>query len=308
MSDRSQLWKSNGKLLITGEYLVMEGANAFALPINLGQSLSVSSNSNNQLIWNANMPNGNWFSASLKIPTLEVITTNNIELSNKLKEILTVARSLSANSFLEDAGYDVETNLDFDPEFGFGTSSTLISNIANWTDVDPYVLLEKTFGGSGYDIACARSNKPILFQKLNDTVKVAEIEFDPDFKDNLYFVYLGSKQISSQEISNFRKNCNFNSFDIDSISAITDEIIKASDLAEFEDLISEHECIISKILKVETAKELHFPDFPGAIKSLGAWGGDFVLVTSQDSEKNFRRSMRKYGFDTLYTFNDLIIV
>jgi mevalonate kinase len=32
---------SNGKLLITGEYLVLDGATAFALPTKIGQNLIV---------------------------------------------------------------------------------------------------------------------------------------------------------------------------------------------------------------------------------------------------------------------------
>ena len=29
------------------------------------------------------------------------------------------------------------------------------------------------------------------------------------------------------------------------------------------------------------AQDLYFPDFKGVIKSLGAWGGDFVLATQK---------------------------
>ena len=35
---------------------------------------------------------------------------------------------------------------------------------------------------------------------------------------------------------------------------------------------------MSELLDTKTIKELLFPDFSGTIKSLGAWGGDFVLV------------------------------
>jgi mevalonate kinase len=36
-----QTFYSNGKLLITGEYLVLDGAKAFALPTKFGQSLII---------------------------------------------------------------------------------------------------------------------------------------------------------------------------------------------------------------------------------------------------------------------------
>ena len=44
---------ANGKLLLTGEYLVMNGAKAVALPTNKGQSLSVKyrPSNNPKLYW-----------------------------------------------------------------------------------------------------------------------------------------------------------------------------------------------------------------------------------------------------------------
>ena len=36
-----QTFYSNGKLLITGEYLVLDGAKAFALPTKFGQKLTI---------------------------------------------------------------------------------------------------------------------------------------------------------------------------------------------------------------------------------------------------------------------------
>ena len=42
------------------------------------------------------------------------------------------------------------------------TSSTLIANLAKWSNVDPYILLSETFGGSGYDIACASAKKALF--------------------------------------------------------------------------------------------------------------------------------------------------
>ncbi len=192
MSDTTQSWRSNGKLLLTGEYLVMEGAKALALPINLGQSLTVNHNDSDCLIWNAHKPGGSWFTATLKIPSLDVQSTSDVKLSNKLRDILLNARSLSESNFLKGGGVEVETNLEFNPEYGFGTSSTLISNIANWLNINPYDLLSTTFGGSGYDIACARSNSPIIFQRKENEIQVADADFNVGFNVGLYFVYLGA--------------------------------------------------------------------------------------------------------------------
>lgn len=307
MSRNPNTWRSNGKLLLTGEYLVMEGALSLALPINKGQSLTVTQTVNKLLRWKANKPEGLWFTTEFSLPSLEVIVTDNIDLASSLAKILLAVRRLSPDFLQDNFGLDIVTNLDFNPDYGFGTSSTLISNIANWADVDPYKLLDLTFGGSGYDIACARSSEPILFQRLTHDIYVSDAKFDPDFKENLYFVYLGKKQSSSESISNFRKNCKYSSQDIDSISEITKEIILSNNLNEFEALLMEHELIMSYILNQTTVKSLYFSDFPGAIKSLGAWGGDFVLITNPEPDSDFRKTMKDKGFGTVFRFDELVL-
>ena len=45
------LFKSNGKLLLSSEYLVMDGAKSIALPAKLTQDLSVSKCDENTIEW-----------------------------------------------------------------------------------------------------------------------------------------------------------------------------------------------------------------------------------------------------------------
>ena len=52
---------ANGKLLITGEYLVLKGALALAVPLNKGQTLTVDESNESGLHWRAEIPNGFWF-------------------------------------------------------------------------------------------------------------------------------------------------------------------------------------------------------------------------------------------------------
>ncbi len=302
-----QTWYSNGKLLITGEYLVMEGALSLALPLNVGQSISAERNNNNHLFWQANKPDGNWFTANYELPTLKLVADDNISLAEKLLEILLAAKTLDNNFLSDGTGYDVITNLGFKPEFGFGTSSTLISNIAMWAEINPYLLLQRTFGGSGYDIACSQSKSPIFYQLIDGAPTITDVNFDPPFADKLYFIYLGKKQSSSEGISAFKKQSKFTSIDIESISEITNEIIETTNLTAFERLLTDHERIMSKVLKLPTVKSVHFNDFPGVVKSLGAWGGDFVLVTYNESENNLRNYMQNKGFDTIFKYDELVL-
>ncbi|HCO83183.1 MAG TPA: GHMP kinase, partial [Arenibacter sp.] len=93
-------------------------------------------------------------------------------------------------SFLSTSqGYEITTALNFPREWGLGSSSTLINNIAQWAQIDAYVLLWNAFSGSGYDIACAQNNSPIIYQLKNSRPIVHSASFNPTFKSDLYFVY-----------------------------------------------------------------------------------------------------------------------
>jgi mevalonate kinase len=63
---------SNGKLLLTGEYLVLEGATALAVPTKFGQDLSVEKIKEPQLIWGSFTNTGDcWFEAVLSYQNLD---------------------------------------------------------------------------------------------------------------------------------------------------------------------------------------------------------------------------------------------
>ncbi len=284
----------------------MEGALSFALPLKVGQKLKVTKTNNDFIFWNANTPNGKWFTAKYNLKSFDIIETNNALLAKKLQKILIAVKGLSPDFIADTKGVDVHTSLDFNPEFGFGTSSTLISNIAYWADIDPYKLLEKTFGGSGYDIACARINTPIIYRKKEEIIKVEGVSFNPVFKESLFFVYLGKKQNSADGINAFKKYGKYNSNDISTISDITKQLISTNNFDIFKELATEHEAIMTIILDLPTVKSIYFNDFSGAVKSLGAWGGDFVLMASDLPKNELKYYLHKKGFDVIFRYDELV--
>ena len=73
----------------------------------------------------------------------------------------------------------------------------------------------------------------------------------------------------------------------------------------FEYLINKHEEVISKFSGEKILKKTTFKDYDfGIVKSIGAWGGDFILVTSKE-EKNLEYFKRK-GLNTIFKMNDLV--
>ena len=214
------------------------------------------------------------------------------------------AKKLNSNFLNDEFGCHIKTNLSFPRNWGLGTSSTLINNIAYWAKVDAYKLLNNSFGGSGYDIACAQNDTPILYQLDNEIPKIEEVNFNPFFSEQLYFIHLNVKQNSKSGIKKYREFKDDKTEIKKEISSIADEIVECKDLSEFERLLNEHEQIISSVIKNKPIQELVFKDYFGQAKSLGAWGGDFILATGNDDTPNY---FKEKGFETVIPYNKMIL-
>jgi mevalonate kinase len=294
---------SNGKLLLTGEYLVLDGALSLAIPTTYGQSLAVTKTDAPNIIWESLDHNDKlWFRCEFD-SRLNIKNQSNHEIAKQLQNILQAAKKQKPSLFLE-GGWNCNTKMSFPSDWGLGSSSTLLNNIAQWLGVDAYQLLEDTFGGSGYDIACAQHNTPISYQIKNKEPLIKEIPFDPSFKQQLYFIYLNKKQNSRDGISQYKKNRADHSEALNQISQISTQFTRCSSLESFEKLIMQHEQIISKILAMVTVKEKLFADYFGAIKSLGAWGGDFVLATGNEHTAAY---FKKKGYATVIPFQEMCL-
>jgi mevalonate kinase len=298
---------SNGKLLITSEYIVLDGAIALALPTKYGQTLHVEEDENEIISWKSFDHDGSiWFEDN--IPFSSIIRKERFDdtksIKNTLIEILHEAYLQNSNFITQSKGYKITTELSFPKNWGLGTSSTLINNIAQWLEIDAFKLLKNSFGGSGYDIACAQNNSAILYQLIQESPKVKTISFKPDFNHNLYFVYLNKKQNSRQAITEYyNKQGNIQKI-IPIFNQITQNIIEATDVKEFAKQIEKHEIQMSEILELSTVKEALFPDFDGVLKSLGAWGGDFVMAISKENPTHY---FNQKGFKTVIPFEEMIL-
>lgn len=299
---KSTTYYSNGKLLLTGEYVVLDGADALAIPTKLGQNLKVSIVDTPGLHWKSFTNKNNcWFEAFFELSTLESTSTDPV--AKTLTAILKSARSLNSSFLIDNIGFEISTTLDFDRSWGLGSSSTLINSIASWAEVDAFTLLEKSFGGSGYDIAAAQNNTPIIYNKKNNSVDIRNVYLDWDFKDSIYFIHLNQKQDSKEGISTYRTKPKDLKV-IDAISAITNKLLMCYTLQDFETLMQSHETHISKLTGLATTKSRLFPDYPHTIKSLGAWGGDFILVVSPNQNLEY---FRNKGYTTIIQFNEMIL-
>ncbi len=304
----TQRYLSHGKILLTGEYLVLHGALALALPLKLGQSMEVETlpSCDNRLNWEAFQPQGHWFSATIDKNNLQTIATDDAPKARKLCEVLNALKGLNPALF---HGHDLHfsTRLGFHPEWGLGSSSTLIANLAQWAKANPYTLLQMTFGGSGYDIACATATHPLFYQLVEGQPQIAPAPFAPAFSDNLHFIYQGKKQNSAKEVGAFKERMSHTDLrkEIDAVTSISRALPDSRDLQDFRSMLNAHETILSRCLDREPL-QTQFPDFEGSLKSLGAWGGDFFLAATEWDETRIKNYFKTNGLDIVLEYKDIV--
>jgi mevalonate kinase len=300
---------SHGKLLLTGEYFVLDGALALAVPTKLGQSLGVKFQKSDfpVLNWKSFDSSGElWYSQDFRIEhngtrKLTPIIDDGCNIdstTDRLALILNETLKLNPN-FLFDGNYEVQAHLDFPANWGLGSSSTLICNIAKWAEVDAFEISNASFGGSGYDIAVGMMGCDVLYRSPELWEGYV---FNPPFKDQIYFVHLNKKQNSREAVKNY-KSIEVGASILEEVSNITDMISVCEDFDQFQELVTRHESLVSEVLNMQTVKQKLFSDYPFAIKSLGAWGGDFILACGDEKTPQY---FKDKGYDVVLPFSKLI--
>lgn len=289
-------YHAHGKLLLSGEYLVLKGTEALAIPCKYGQSLSFSPEQGS-LHWKSfDVDNKLWLEASFS-ESVELISSN-LQSADFLQGLLKKAIQISGKPLPSGI---VETRLEFPGNWGLGSSSTLTSLIAQWLQVDPYELFFATQNGSGYDIACATAKEPIIYTKNIEGPETAQVSLPAVFEE-VFFVHLNQKQNSRPAVANFLKNSTSENY-ISKISALTHRFLEAHSVKELQQAMDEHEQIMADVLNDIPVKQKLFGDFDGSVKSLGAWGGDFIMALGQNAPAYFKSK----GYRTVVSFNEMIL-
>jgi mevalonate kinase len=313
--------RAAGKLLLTGEYFILDGAIGLATPVKLGQRLEAMESYNvgrvqnpayvtdvsNKLHWQSYTDKDEcWFDAVFSLPDLAILSANDEKTALTLQAIVKSCQKQNSEFLTKKTAISVKTYNEFPREWGLGTSSTLIAMLAKWAEVNPYLVLEETMGGSGYDLACAYSEKAILYQRNGTQPNIDFLDFQPKFKHNLFFVFLGKKQNSREGIIRYQEKAKNDPKLAAKINKLTQQFVEAKTLVSLEKIMIKHENLIAKALDLPRAKDLYFPDYWGEVKSLGAWGGDFVMITNDRSKEELLAYFNKKGFEVVLTWRWLI--
>ncbi|HAZ13316.1 MAG TPA: GHMP kinase [Bdellovibrionales bacterium] len=316
--ENAQHFYGHGKLLLSGEYFVLDGALALTLPVRFGQTLTVDyrPSFNPMLTWKSYDVNKScWFEAHFEFWRFRCVDENPSPEALLLQEIFQQVRRQNPHFLRDEVDVHVETNLEFPRDWGLGSSSTLLYNIAQWAYISPFELMFNTIGGSGYDIACAQSNGAILFQNKNKIPFWAPVNFDPSFKDQLFLLYLGNKASTKDGVREFRKKYYDQGKILPLISELTQAMTAAMSLDVFSQALRHHEEIVGAVLDQVPIKPRFFDDYFGEVKSLGAWGGDFALVTvpadgcsTAEAVALAQRYFRQKGLGVFMPYSEMILV
>ena len=296
---------SHGKLLLTSEYMILDGALALAIPTQFGQKLTIQEIEDAQslIIWESLCQNQLWVKTKINYINWKILESNLTDSALFIMNIIKEIQKLSSDKFKKNTSYLIKSNLEFPQNFGLGSSSTLLTNLAKWAKINPFELNKNILGGSGYDIAVAQNSSAILYQVKDKIRHIENINFSPKFKNELLFIHLNQKQNSREGIKLYHSK-NKSQQLIQEFSEITKSIVQCNDINSFSELINLHEKKLSQFLGLKTAKEIYFSDCPVFIKSLGAWGGDFVMSKKFDG---YQKYFTQKGFKNVFTWQNLIL-
>src|SRR5690606_8396775 len=122
------------------------------------------------------------------------------------------------------------------------------------------------------------------------------------FTNQIFFGYLNKRMSTRQGIEQYGRN-RLRSTDLQRISDISGACVFADKLEDFESLLMEHELILSKTLSKKTVKEDLSPDYPNTLKSMGAWGGDFILATGNKENQDY---FLQKGYPVVISYNNMV--
>ncbi|WP_421753980.1 GYDIA family GHMP kinase [Croceimicrobium sp.] len=277
-----------GKLLLSAEYSVLEGAKAIAVPTIKGQHLEIFPQAEKTMLYKALDEKAEpWLDFQLgQAQSEEEMLVQNIILD---------ACGSQVPEFCK-----VQSRLDFPRAWGLGSSSTFISLMAQWLETDVWSLFFKHLKGSGYDVAVAEAGHVIEYQLFDKKPHWQEVQI-PEFFKNTFLLYLGKKQNSAREVDRYLKKDRSASL-VQKISNLSDELLQLSDIAALANWMEVHEAYTAELIGRKPLPLQILPKYKGQAKSLGAWGGDFLWL----SEAPEAEELKAAGLNQVFKFSELV--
>ncbi|TVQ91287.1 MAG: hypothetical protein EA393_04760 [Bacteroidetes bacterium] len=295
---------SHAKLILMGEYAVLHGADAVCLPLKTGQLLKVNEDNSTRIKWKWTWNEQILADFILDTETLQ-ITENPTGKPDWAVKLIKLIRQ-SNPDFLRNKGCSLHFENYFPPQWGLGSSSATISSLCRLAGVNAYPVNEKLMGGSGADIACTTAKSWFLYRKKLPLPQTWHIPFEYPFLNNTFFIYSGQKKDTAGHLKEMstKKNSKMNA-DWLKINEYVYRFLAPKETSDLLEIIEHHELFISGKIGIEPVAN-QFSDFQGGIKSLGAWGGDFLMAVSMQPAAAVRKYFIDKGFTDIFLWKDFV--
>lgn len=282
--------------MLCGEYAVLCGALAIAFPTKFRQCMEVEYRPGTGLIhWQSYDFEGfQWLRCSFH-PDDDCSVHALKNVLQPIQAMLCCVRRHRPELMPADQDITFRVKASFRKEWGLGSSSALIANMARWSGVDPWELMQLSFPGSGYDVAVAFHGKALTYRLAENERQIKFLEFVPAWLGDFRVVFTG-KKVNSRDSVNENKSM-FHKLEpfVAELDRIARGLLTAESCDEACVLLRNYESILADTLEMEPGARL-FPSYSGTIKSLGAWGGDAILV-------EYRQGEFEEVFQNLISFN-----
>jgi hypothetical protein len=302
---------SHGKVLLAGEYAVMCGVEALALPVRAGQWQHVwemPAKGVSKLVWQSKDADGGvWFECRVDTDIMHVSETTSETYSDTLLRLLFCIKEQKPELFLHK-NIRIETECEFNRSFGLGSSSTLVCNLAKWSGVNAHLLQERAFGGSGYDVAVGNLGRPLVYWLENNEPNWSSWQLPPDFTHDWYLAFPGEKQNSRDSLAGVKAQLDKISSDVallQQMNACIQAIKSPRSLPMLEAMLEMWQALLSQRLDLPRPYETLglSPVKGGLCKYLGAWGGDVLLINRTFLQAN------EIAFENmeLFSWNEFVV-
>lgn len=305
MNKEIEKYYAHGKFLLTAEYLVMAGADAIVLPLNKGQHLSLLEDEHEQLRWESWYEGELWFQADFNAHNFDVLETEDQFRAAFISRILKEAKELAKKEKSFQAK-KIITELEFSPDWGLGSSSTLIVNVSRLFDINAFDLHKRVSRGSGFDVAAGMSTYPFRYRLKKNKREMMPVRIPELFFNHTFFVYLGQKADSGIAVEEFSQQDKDLKIPVKYINEISGQFTEVESVRELSRITNEHEQFMSDVLGMPSPTD-RFADYPYGMKSLGAWGGDFIMAIHPKGKQEVERYFKHKGCPLVFSANELKI-
>ena len=272
--------------MLAGEYAVLYGVEALALPVKAGQWLHVwemPAKGVSKMVWQSKEHDGSvWFDCRIDTDIMHVSETTDKGIADTLLQLLYLLKEQKPDLFLHK-NIRIETECEFNRSFGLGSSSTLVCNLAKWSGVNAHILQEHAFGGSGYDVAVGNLGRPLVYWRESNQPNWSAWQLPPELTREWYLVFPGQKQNSRESLTGVKSQLDKISTDVallQQMNACIQAIKSPRSLPMLEAMLEMWQALLSQRLELPRPyDDLGLSPVKGGLcKYLGAWGGDVLLV------------------------------